>query len=79
MRLKVVQAFNTPKDARTITQVHAFIFDVRLTDMKSQLNSPESQLRSLTELIFNSTVSHEISKTNFTRRTNFTHVRLRSK
>ena len=46
MRLKAVQAFNTPKDARTITQVHVFIFDVRHTDTKSQLNTAESQLHS---------------------------------
>ena len=32
-----------------ITQVHTFIFDVRHTDTKSQLNTPESQLRSLAE------------------------------
>ena len=50
MRLKAVQAFNTPKDARAITQVCAFIFDVRHTDTKSQLNTPDSQLRSLAEL-----------------------------
>ena len=39
-----------PKDARAITQVHTFIFDVRHTDTKSQLNTPESQLRSLHSL-----------------------------
>ena len=50
MRLKAVQAFNTPKDARAITQVRAFVFEVRHTDTKSQLNTPESQLRSLVEL-----------------------------
>ena len=27
MRLKAVQAFSTPKDARAITQVRAFIFE----------------------------------------------------
>ena len=37
-----------PKDARAITQVHTFIFDVQHTDIsKSQLNTPESQLHSL--------------------------------
>ena len=61
MRLKAVQALNIPKDAHAITQVRAFIFDVRHTNIyiyiyihtyisKSQLNTPESQLHSLTEL-----------------------------
>ena len=50
MRLKAVQAFDTPKDARAITQVCAFIFDIQHTNTKSQLNTPESQLRSLAEL-----------------------------
>ena len=55
MWLKAVQAFiNTPKDARAITQVRTFIFDIRHTDMKSQLLTNlvklESQLRSLCSL-----------------------------
>ena len=33
MRLKAVQTFYTPKDARGINQVRAFIFDVRHTDI----------------------------------------------
>ena len=51
MRLKAVQAFNTPKDAHAITQVRVFIFDVRHTDTKTQLNISESQLCSLAELV----------------------------
>ena len=51
MRLKAVQAFNTPKDACAIIQVRVFIFDVRRhTETKSQLNTPESQLLSFAEL-----------------------------
>ena len=44
---------NTPKDARAITQVRAFIFGVRHTDIYIEISieHPESQLRSLAELV----------------------------
>ena len=44
MRLKAAQAFNTPKDARAITQVRAFIFDVRHTDIYIESSIEESAL-----------------------------------